>query len=207
MLVSIVTNWRHAAVKSEIDAACSSDQAVLSALGRAGTALPNGPDLLTETTMNERGFHVRGLGEIAIRCDDLGRMTAFYGDVLGLEQMEGNVAEGIVFFRIADGFGGHTQVLALFDKQYASRPELHPTRGEAPATGAPSSLHHLAFSLPFGEQEAVMSWYEAQGLPCRVETFGWVGWRGVFTEDPEGNTVELVAYDGSIKTASELGSR
>ncbi len=52
-----------------------------------------------------------------------------------------------------------------------------------------------------------MSWYEANELPYRVETFGWVGWCGVFTEDPEGNTVELVAYDDSIKVASELDSR
>ena len=51
-----------------------------------------------------------------------------------------------------------------------------------------------------------MTWYEANELPYRVETFGWVGWRGVFTEDPEGNTVELVAYDDSIKVAPELGS-
>ncbi|MDE0346503.1 MAG: VOC family protein [Boseongicola sp.] len=157
--------------------------------------------------MTERGFRVRGLGEIAIRCDDLERMTSFYSDVLGLERMEGNVAEGIVFFRVAEGFAGHTQVLALFDKQHVSRPGRHPTGMEAPATGASSSLHHLALSLPYGEQEAVMSWYEAQGLPYRVETFGWVGWRGVFTEDPEGNTVELVAYDGSLAVASEPGSR
>ena len=157
--------------------------------------------------MIERGFRVRGLGEIAIRCDDLERMTSFYSDVLGLERMEGNVAEGIVFFRVAEGFAGHTQVLALFDKQHVSRPGRHPAGMEAPATGASSSLHHLALSLPYGEQEAVMSWYEAQGLPYRVETFGWVGWRGVFTEDPEGNTVELVAYDGSLAVASEPGSR
>ena len=149
--------------------------------------------------MTERGFRVRSLGEIAIRCNDLGRMAAFYGDVLGLERMEGNVAEGIVFFRIAAGFGGHTQVLALFDKQYFSRPGLHPTGVEAPATGEISSLHHLALSLPYEEQEAAMRWYEAQGLPFRVEVFGWVGWRGVFTEDPEGKTVELVAYDDSLK--------
>lgn len=149
--------------------------------------------------MTERGFRVRGLGEIAIRCNDLGRMAAFYGDVLGLERMEGNVAEGIVFFRIAAGFCGHTQVLALFDKQYFSRPGLHPPGVEAPKTGATSSLHHLALSLPYDEQEAAMRWYEAQGLPFRVEIFGWVGWRGVFTEDPEGNTVELVAYDGSLR--------
>ena len=149
--------------------------------------------------MTERGFCVRGLGEIAIRCEDLGRMTAFYGDVLGLKQMEGNAAEGIVFFRIAEGFGGHTQVLALFDKRYASRPGQQTDEPEVPVTGASSSLHHLALSLPYREQEAVMGWYEQHGLPFQVQTFGWVGWRGVFTEDPEGNTVELVAHDGSLQ--------
>ena len=151
--------------------------------------------------MTERRFRVRCLGEIAIRCGDLGRMAAFYGDVLGLEQMKGNVAEGIVFFRIAEGFGGHTQVLALFDRQCASRPGLHPTAGRVPATGAASSLHHLAFSLPFEEQESAMRWYGELGLPFRVEIFRWVGWRGVFAEDPEGNTVELVAYDDSLLDA------
>ncbi len=147
--------------------------------------------------MTERGFSVRGLGEIAIRCDDLEKMARFYRNVLGLEPMPGSDTGGIVFFRIAEGFGGHTQILALFDKQYVSRPGLHPTGTETPATGAKSSLHHLAFSLPFHEQEAAMRWYRAQGLSFRVETFGWVGWRGVFTEDPEGNTVELVAHSGS----------
>ena len=64
--------------------------------------------------------------------------------------------------------------------------------------GAPegvSTLHHIAPSLSFGEQDAVIRWHEEIGQPFRVEHFGWVGWRGIFTEDPEGNTVELVAFD------------
>ncbi|WP_224816792.1 VOC family protein [Hasllibacter sp. MH4015] len=134
------------------------------------------------------------MGEIAIRCDDVGRMADFYENTLGLERMEGSAASGIVFFRIAEGFGGHTQILALFDKAMTGRPGLHPTGPDAPETGAKSSLHHIALSLPYAEQDAVMAWYNARGLPYRVEHFGWVGWRGVFTEDPEGNTVELVAY-------------
>lgn len=146
----------------------------------------------------DRGFRVRALGEIAIRCNDIARMVAFYRDVLGLELMEGNAADGIVFFRIAEGFGGHTQVLALFDKKMSGRPGLHPTEIDAPETGARSSFHHIALSLPFAEQDAVIAWYRAQGIPYRVEYFGWVGWRGIFTEDPEGNTVELVAYDDSL---------
>lgn len=146
-----------------------------------------------------RGFRVRALGEIAIRCDDVGRMAAFYGDVLGLERMSGSAAEGIVFFRIADGFGGHTQILALFDKAVTGRPDLHPTGHQAPETGERSSLHHIALTIPYDEQNAAMAWYDSLGQSYRVEHFGWVGWRGIFTEDPEGNSVELVAYDASLK--------
>ena len=40
-----------------------------------------------------------------------------------------------------------------------------------------------------------MEWFRKNGVPYRVQDFAWVGWRGVFVTDPEGNTVELVAYD------------
>jgi catechol 2,3-dioxygenase-like lactoylglutathione lyase family enzyme len=145
-----------------------------------------------------RGFKVRALGEIAIRCDDLAPMITFYEDIIGLERMSGNADTGIVFFRIAEGFGGHTAVLALFDKTVGTRPGLHPTSLAAPETGAGSALHHIALSLPYAEQDAVMRWYDANDQPYRIEHFGWVGWRGIFTRDPEGNTVELVAHDPSL---------
>ena len=145
-----------------------------------------------------RGFRIRALGEIAIRCHDMPAMVDFYENILGLERMSGDYRTGIVFFRIAEGFGGHTSVLALFDKAYEARPGLHPTSETAPVTGGASSLHHIALSLPFEEQEAAMTWFEAKGIPTRVERFGWIGWRGVFVQDPEGNTVELVAADASM---------
>ncbi|WP_299193881.1 VOC family protein [uncultured Litoreibacter sp.] len=145
-----------------------------------------------------RNFKVRALGEIAIRCNDVAPMVAFYRDVIGLELMTEADAP-IVFFKIAEGFGGHTSVLALFGKAAPVRPGLHPTGEDHVETGAKSSLHHIALSLPYAEQEAVMTWYEAIGQQYRVELFEWVGWRGVFTTDPEGNTVELVAYDAALK--------
>lgn len=131
-------------------------------------------------------------------------MAAFYEDVLGLERMSGSALDNIVFFHIAEGFGGHTQILALFDKalfakEASGRPDLHATGVQVPETGAKSSLHHIALTIPFHEQDAAMAWYDSLGQAYRVEHFGWVGWRGVFTEDPEGNTVELVAYDDSLK--------
>ncbi len=63
----------------------------------------------------------------------------------------------------------------------------------APAAGAASSLHHLALSLGWDEQERAMHWLRRQGHDFDVEHFDWIGWRGVFLADPEGNTVELVA--------------
>ncbi len=149
---------------------------------------------------DERGFQPRALGEIAIRCADMPAMVEFYETVIGLRRLSGDHDSAIVFFEIAQGFGGHTQVLALFHHTAAPRPGLHPTGDQSPVTGGASALHHIALSLPFEEQDAVLRWYEHIGQPYRVEQFGWIGWRGIFTEDPEGNTVELVAYDQSMLT-------
>lgn len=133
-----------------------------------------------------RGFRVRALGEIAIRCRDVAAMTAFYRDVIGLDVLAERSERGIVFFGLGESFAGHTAVLALF-----------PSDDGAPA--GVSTLHHLALSVAHEEQEAVMRWYEACGLAFRVEVFDWIGWRGVFTTDPEGNIVELVAHHPSLK--------
>ena len=147
----------------------------------------------------DRGFQVKALGEIAIRCADVGKMLAFYRDIIGLEVLSGDENSPIVFFKIAEGYGGHTTILALFARD-AGRSEIHPQGTDAPTTGAGSSLHHIALSLDFEAQDNVMAWYKANGIEYRVEHFGWIGWRGIFTTDPEGNTVELVAYHPSMKT-------
>ena len=144
-----------------------------------------------QPSATERAFRVRALGEIAIRCADLDAMERFYSEVIGLEPLARR-SGGITFFRIADGYAGHTAVLALFATDAVTRPGLHPG-GERPETGARSSLHHLALSLGWDEQERAIDWYRRIGQPHRVEHFDWIGWRGLFTTDPEGNTVELVA--------------
>ncbi|MEM9707422.1 MAG: VOC family protein [Pseudomonadota bacterium] len=136
---------------------------------------------------------VRALGEIAIRCSDLPTMRAFYRDVVGLEVLRDfSEGSGIVFFRISEGFGGHTAVLALFSADAEDRRALHPT-GAKPETGARSSLHHLALTVARDQQGALEAYFTEIGLAYRVEVFDWIGWRGTFVTDPEGNTVEFVA--------------
>jgi catechol 2,3-dioxygenase-like lactoylglutathione lyase family enzyme len=155
-----------------------------------------------EKFMTAKEFKPRALGEIAIRCADLDQMTKFYSDIIGLELMRADEGDGIVFFKIAEGFGGHTAVLALFHHE-AGRADLHPQGPQRPETGARSSLHHLALSLPFEEQDAVKRWFDENNIAYRVVDFGWIGWRGIFTTDPEGNTVELVAYHQSLLSRPE----
>ena len=105
-----------------------------------------------------KGFRPRGLGEVAIRCADMAAMVTFYEEVIGLQRLSGGHRDAITFFKIAEGFGGHTAVLALFHQ-----PATHDAT--PPVTGAPSALHHIALSLPFAEQDAAMRWYDQINQP------------------------------------------
>tara|TARA_B100000949_G_scaffold77511_1_gene69068 strand:+ start:4253 stop:4735 length:483 start_codon:yes stop_codon:yes gene_type:complete len=151
-------------------------------------AASNGPDVSSDrndmkSPASERGFSVQGLGEIAIRCRDIEAMTAFYRDIIGLEILADR--SGLIFFSLPNGVAGHTAVLALFDES------RNPDRPAPRSAG--STLHHIALTVtPQGQAEACR-WFDEQGVNWRAEAFEWIGWRGVFVEDPEGNVVELVA--------------
>ena len=71
---------------------------------------------------------VKALGEIALRVNDLEKMRKFYADTFGLEEI-GEFGH-IAFFKIADGYSGHTAisfglatsyVLSMSHKQGLSR--------------------------------------------------------------------------------------
>jgi len=145
-------------------------------------------------------FDVKALGEIAIRCADIDAMCAWYRDVIGLKILKGGHSDGIVFFEIAQGYSGHTSVLALF-RHDVGNPRLHQRSTDRPETGAKSSLHHLALSLERKDQDAAIEWFQAEQITHKIQIFGWIGWRGVFLTDPEGNTVELVAYHDAFLEA------
>ena len=146
---------------------------------------------------SKRGFEVRALGEIAIRCNCFDQMAEFYENIIGLKRLKGNHSEGIFFFRIADGIAGHTTVLALFNAELGRDAGSSSTNLPTNA-GHASSLHHIALSIPYSEQDAAISWYEKNNIEYQIEIFGWVGWRGVFVKDPDGNTVELVAFNEGL---------
>jgi catechol-2,3-dioxygenase len=57
--------------------------------------------------MNISERHVKGLGEVSIRVNNLDLMHKFYEEVVGLEVL--SRGESQVFFKIAEGYGGHSQ--------------------------------------------------------------------------------------------------
>jgi catechol-2,3-dioxygenase len=59
--------------------------------------------------MNPR---IRALGETVLRVKDLERVKRFYTDVIGLDVLR--EFDGIVFLKVSDGYGGHTQIIGLF---------------------------------------------------------------------------------------------
>ena len=126
---------------------------------------------------------IKALGEIALRVNDLDAMQAFYQNVIGLELMKR--FPDSAFFKIADGYAGHTQILALFDRHTALDTQL-------------STLDHLAFAIAREDFDAERARLESLGCKLQFATHGWVHWRSLYVRDPEGNNVELVCFDPSV---------
>ena len=130
----------------------------------------------------------RSLGEIAFRVNDLDKMHGFYEDVIGLELMRR--FPRVAFFKIAKDYGGHTQVLALFDRSQES-PGLRVSADK-------TTVDHIAFTIDLADFEPERKRLEGHGLEVTLADHAWVHWRSLYVEDPEGNTVELVCYDESV---------
>lgn len=132
---------------------------------------------------------IAGLGEIALRVDDLDRMTEFYAEVIGLSIL--GDFETSTFFEIGPGVEGHTQILALFDRSGSA--------DYTPPDIDRSTVDHIAFGIPVEAFDSEVERLESRGIDVRTTTHGWVQWRSLYVTDPEGNSVELVCYDDSIE--------
>jgi catechol-2,3-dioxygenase len=143
---------------------------------------------MASSTSNNKLTAVRSIGEIALRVNNLDVMQKFYEEVIGLPLM--TRVPNCAFFKIADGYGGHTQVLALFDR---SR-----TPGYRGTDAATSTIDHIAFEISLADFADERRRLEALGLQVEIAEHAWVHWRSLYVTDPEGNQVELVCYDDSV---------
>jgi catechol 2,3-dioxygenase-like lactoylglutathione lyase family enzyme len=132
---------------------------------------------------------IKGLGEIALRVEDLDHMQRFYEEVIGLELIKR--FENAAFLKLADGYGGHTQVLALFDRKgQAGYAGLNPLK---------TTVDHIAFEIGLTDFAAEKDRLEGLGVAVTTAEHPWIRWRSLYVRDPEGHSVELVCFDPTVK--------
>ena len=131
---------------------------------------------------------VKELSELALRVDELDEMTEFYRDVVGLSVLER--FDESTFFELREGHGGHTQILALFDRSGSD--------DYVPPAPARTTVDHFAFTVDLADFEDERERLESLGVDLDFATHEWVSWRSLYFSDPEENRVEFVCYDASV---------
>jgi catechol-2,3-dioxygenase len=131
---------------------------------------------------------IKGLGEITLQVHDLDAMQQLYEQIIGLEVL--GRFEHAVFFKLAGGFAGHTQVLPLFDR--SAQP------GYSGLNAITTTLDHIAFEIERADFNAELKRLQASGLAVETAEHAWVHWRSLYVNDPEDNRVELVCYDPTV---------
>jgi len=134
--------------------------------------------------MNKSNRRVKGLGEVSIQVRDLNAMHKFYEEVVGLEVLRRD--ENFVFFKVAEGYGGHSQNLALFEASNTLNPQE-------------STLHHIALNVALEDFETEKMRLEGLGLKVDATVHEWLHVRSLYFYDPEGNHLEFVAYDETVQ--------
>ena len=145
--------------------------------------------ILPSPTANQKRTVVRGLGEIALRVNNLDAMQKFYEEVIGLLLIKR--FPNAAFSKTADGYGGHTQVLALFDRSQSP--------GYRGTDAATSTIDLIAFEIPRAGYAAEKN---AENAACnlrrRCEEC-------LFTNSPTGPV--FTGIRGSLPSLAEVGHR
>jgi catechol 2,3-dioxygenase-like lactoylglutathione lyase family enzyme len=128
-------------------------------------------------------IRIANIDHVVIRCRDIGRMTAFYRDVLGcaVERVQAEI--GLTQLRAG------AQLLDLVD---VSKPLGE--QGGAPPGAEGRNMDHLCFRLAEFDPAAVRAELAKHGVEAgEPETrYGAEGFGpSIYLDDPEGNHLEL----------------
>ncbi|MGH7314861.1 MAG: VOC family protein [Candidatus Rokuibacteriota bacterium] len=140
--------------------------------------------------MNPR---IRALGETVLRVRDLETVKRFYVDVVGRDVLQ--EFDGIAVLKVADGYGGHTQIIGLFSE---SLPVPFPADPREAVSLNHTSLHHFALEIDAAGFDAERRRLQACGIETNTVEHRWCRWRSLYVRDPEGKILELVCYDETI---------
>lgn len=144
--------------------------------------------------MTRRVMH---LAEVGLRVTDLPRAVTFYQEVLGVEIVRAYPT--IVFLKVGEldsplGRGGHPQLLVLFDRKVKLDIAL-------------TTLDHLAFEISLEQYPTERERLQQMGLELTERIwqgeYAWLRARSLFFDDPDGNTIELIAHDPNAANGME----
>ena len=145
--------------------------------------------------MSETTRPIKALGEVVLRVRNLDTMQEFYEKAVGLELLE-RYENTMVFFRIGSDHEDHAQFLALCDQ---SGEADHHSRHDNGLDPEKSTLHHIAFTISLSDYEAEKERLQNLGLDVETDEHVWMHYRSLYITDPEGNVVEFVCYDASVR--------
>jgi len=126
---------------------------------------------------------IKGIVESVLYVSDLGRATAFYRDLLGLEVMAGD-GERFQVFRAG------AQALLLFRRGSTLAPMSVPGGVIPPHDG--SGPQHIGFAVSVPEYERWRDRLVQAGVTIESECAWERGGRSLYFRDPDDHAVELV---------------
>jgi len=62
-----------------------------------------------------------------------------------------------------------------------------------------STLHHIALNISLEDFESEITRLEGLGLKVNATIHEWLHVRSLYFSDPEGNLLEFVCYDASVR--------
>ena len=142
--------------------------------------------------MSQRNQRAKGLNEGVLRVRDLDATQHFYEAVIGLELIQR--FPDMAFLKIADGYAGLIQILALFADSLSGDVDGQDFQGLNPDQ---TTLHHFALAIARADYDLEWHRLEQLGLAVQTAEHAWMGWRSLYVRDPEGNVVELVCSDSA----------
>ncbi len=127
-------------------------------------------------------IQIDGLAEVVLNVRDASRAVAFYGDLLGLERMTPEDQPGPIFFRAGQATDRVPSLLVLV-----------PLSPETPDFQDPSTLNHLALTIPAVAFDEARATLVDAGVEVRDGKHPMLAVRTMYVNDPDGNEVELIS--------------
>ena len=129
---------------------------------------------------------IRGVYEVAIRVKDLAKAEPFYLNVLDLEVGIRDEKRNWLFLKA----GGDAGMVVLQED-----------KGEWP-------LQHFAFTIEEADLKRSATTLRERGVEVEGPVFHeWMGATSLYFDDPDGNKLELLAVNNSMRSAADEAAR